>query len=312
MLTLSPALLFGYGGGRCLVAVSGGADSVALLRLLLSHKIKVIVGHFHHQLRDNATRDAEFVERLAASLGVPFVLGTADVRAAGGNLEGTARKLRYEWLQRMVTEHQCQWIATGHNANDQAETILHHLMRGTGLEGLRGIAEVQHGPGASLVRPLLQTPRVEIEAYLKELGQDHITDETNADPAFTRNRIRAELLPLMATFNPNVVEALNRVSDHARSVTDLLEPITIEALKACELPSVDGVILLDMMKIPRNMHLAMLRHIWVREEWPRREMSTAAWEKADMVLFGQYPAWDFPGGVRMERRGMVVQIGRLS
>jgi len=128
--------------GPGVVAVSGGADSVALVRALhAASPGPLTVAHFHHGLRGaDADADAAFVRDLAAHLGLAFRLGGADVAAAGGNLEATARRLRYAWLGEVAAEVGAAWVATGHTADDQAETVLHRLVRGTGLQGLRGIA----------------------------------------------------------------------------------------------------------------------------------------------------------------------------
>jgi tRNA(Ile)-lysidine synthase len=142
--------------GPGVVAVSGGADSVALLRALVAAGMGPLhIAHFHHHLRGaEADEDAVFVRRLADELGCAFHLGEADVTAAGGNLEATARRLRYAWLAELGATIGAAWVATGHTADDQAETVLHRLLRGTGLRGLRGIASTAplapglHEPGA--------------------------------------------------------------------------------------------------------------------------------------------------------------------
>src|SRR5690606_24443286 len=127
----------------------------------------------------------------------------------GENLEQVAREERYAWLARVAAEEGAGWVATGHTADDQAETVLHRLLRGTGLRGLRGIAARRElRPGIWLLRPLLHLGRADVLAYLGALGQDYRRDSSNLDPRFTRNRIRSELLPLLRTFNPDVTRAL--------------------------------------------------------------------------------------------------------
>src|SRR5262249_22835052 len=148
------------------------------------------------------------------------------------NLEATARRLRYDWLAQTAAVAGAGWVATGHTADDQAETVLHRLIRGAGLHGGRGIAAVRRDPGpVPVVRPLLAVSRSDVLAYLAEVGQPFRTDSTNADPALTRNRIRAKVLPLLRTFNPEVVSALARLARQADEAARFLDD---EALKLIE------------------------------------------------------------------------------
>lgn len=134
----------GWTGELGVVAVSGGADSVALLRALVDCGGRVAVGHMNHELRgEESDGDEAFVVELAGRLGVPVRTHRVNVAALGGNVESTARTVRYEWLTSVANELGADWIATGHTADDQAETVLHRLIRGTGLQGLRGIACVR-------------------------------------------------------------------------------------------------------------------------------------------------------------------------
>jgi tRNA(Ile)-lysidine synthase len=264
--------------GAGVVAVSGGADSVALLRGLLATPGvgPLTVAHFHHQLRPAADADAAFIRALAATHGLDFALGSADVRAAGGNLEATARKLRYGWLCD-VARTRAAWLATGHTADDNAETVLHHLVRGTGLAGLRGIAPEAARNGVPIVRPLLAVTRAEVEAYLAELRQGFVTDATNADPAFTRNRVRVELLPLLRTFNPRAVAALGRLARQADEVAATFDAVAAEVLARHELARAGGVVVLSvpLNAAPPVLH-ALLAALWKREGWPARDMDEGA------------------------------------
>ncbi len=217
-------------------AVSGGPDSVALLHALIAARessgpFPVTIAHLNHRLRGaESDADEAFTADLHARLtaaGVP-ALGlrlhridvAATARADGANLEATARRVRYQWLTELAHEVGVRWIATGHTADDQAETVLHRLLRGTGLQGLRGIASTRElAPGVGVVRPLLQTRRAEIIAYLTALGQPFREDSTNRDPAFTRNRIRHELLPhLAARYNPAASLVLARLAEQAEEL----------------------------------------------------------------------------------------------
>ena len=199
---------------RVLCAVSGGADSMALLVLLLRREdLQVCAAHFEHGLRgEESLRDAAFVEAFCRERGVPCLVEHGDVRAyaveQGLGLEEAARELRYAFLERAADALGCDTIATAHNADDNAETILFHLLRGSGLDGLRGIPRRR----GRIVRPLLDTTRAEIEAFLEENGIPHVEDSSNADEAYSRNLLRRRVFPLLRELNPRVSEAMGRTA----------------------------------------------------------------------------------------------------
>jgi tRNA(Ile)-lysidine synthase len=171
----------------------------------------LIVAHLDHGLRGaDGAADCAFVAELAAALGLPFVGEQGDVRALARaehcSLEDVARRARYAFLRRIAAEYGALIIATGHTRDDQAETVLLHLLRGSGLAGLAGMAPRT----GDLVRPLLEITRAETEAYCAERGWQPREDATNRDPHYTRNRVRHELLPLLETFNPNIRTTLAR------------------------------------------------------------------------------------------------------
>ena len=181
-------------------------------------RLEVTAAHLNHQLRGaESEADAAWLEQTCAELRVPLMVGRAAVAAAavaaGDGIEEAARRLRYEFLCQAARETGCRWVAVAHSADDQAETILHHVIRGTGLAGLRGMPvsrELQ--PGIFLLRPLLDVSRIELRNYLAELGQTFREDSSNNDSTYTRNRLRHRLLPLLeAEFNPQVVAALCRL-----------------------------------------------------------------------------------------------------
>ncbi len=315
------------------VAVSGGADSVAMLRGLVDVGVRSLtVAHFNHRLRgEESTTDAEFVRELAASLGLVFRLGSADVAeeaaGAGDNLEATARRLRYDWLTATAIEIGAEWVATGHTADDQAETVLHRLTRGTGVRGLRGVIDgrflgVVPSPGGGrpvplrLRRPLLAVTRSEVVAYLASLGQSYREDTSNADPRFTRNRLRHELLPLLKTFNPDVVPALGRLAGQAADATRFIEGEAIKLLVSAERERAGAIVVLDPNRFADAdpfLTTEVLRTVWEREKWPLGPMTQQHWlEAAAVTLVGAPPAADFPGGVWVRRKGRVVQLGRRT
>ena len=207
-------------GSRLLVAVSGGADSVALLHLLHSLAdelaLTLQVAHLDHALREESTDDARFVEQLCRDLDVSVTVARHDVREMArqrkGNLEEVARDVRRDFLEATAKKRNCDLIVLGHHAGDQAETFLMRLMRGAGTAGLAGMRQLD----GRIVRPLLSFHHEELVAYLEDNDFFWREDESNRDSTFTRNRIRHQLLPLMASFNPNITSQLAGLCEQLR------------------------------------------------------------------------------------------------
>lgn len=210
-------------GERVAVAVSGGADSVALLRVLLDLReqlgVVLSVAHFNHRIRGaDADTDEQFVRSLAQQFGLEFYAGSADAPAYARqhriSLETAAREVRHAWFTQLIGEAGADKIATAHSQDDQAETVLMRLLRGTGTRGLSGIAPWQSQK--SLIRPLLAVSRREIEAYLTGLNQTWREDASNLDLRHARNRVRHELLPLLQhDYNPAIRQTLADLAEVA-------------------------------------------------------------------------------------------------
>jgi tRNA(Ile)-lysidine synthase len=354
----------GIGGGG-VVAVSGGADSVALLRALVEVGCSPLTAaHLNHQLRGaDSDADEAFVRDLAKSLGIGFRSTRVDVAKAaaeeGDNLEATARRIRYGWLVEVASEVGVRWIATGHTADDQAETILHRLIRGTGLQGLRGIAPVLsepnppaleepnppapfpkreggergqspsssppllgEGPGEGLprpgerspiIRPMLSVTRAGVLGYLASLGQSFREDASNVDPRFTRNRIRAELVPVLKTFNLEIVAILGRLAEQMSEAHEVVIEQAKSLLQRAERPRAGDRVILDrreLQKCPPLLVTSALRLVWEREGWPMGEMTAEHWKRAADIVYGATSAAEFPGGVTVRTAGQVVQLSR--
>ncbi|MDM7921989.1 MAG: tRNA lysidine(34) synthetase TilS, partial [Pyrinomonadaceae bacterium] len=203
------------------VAVSGGADSVSLLLALAELRkrkkldLRFVVAHFDHGLRgDESTSDERFVAELAAGLGLEYACGKGKI-ARSGNLEQNAQAARYDFLLRTAKEHRAFGVLTAHTQNDQAETLLMNLIRGSGVEGLAAMPPVRAFKDSEVVlaRPLLRwATREETEAFCAESGIAFREDAMNRDPAFSRVRIRKEVIPLLRTFNPKIVASLARTA----------------------------------------------------------------------------------------------------
>jgi tRNA(Ile)-lysidine synthase len=210
-------------GQRLVAAVSGGADSLCLMDCLHRLGFRLVVASLDHQLRPESAEDCRFVQDVARAYTDEVVLGTADVRALadqGLSVEEAARRLRYRFLVRVAQDRDARTIATGHTADDQAETILMHLLRGAGLEGLRGMlpstalsdwSDIGASKGLSLVRPLLEITREETRGHCAAIGLTPREDHTNQDRSLLRNRLRHDLLPTLESYNPQVRESLWRL-----------------------------------------------------------------------------------------------------
>ncbi|MBR4744347.1 MAG: tRNA lysidine(34) synthetase TilS [Oscillospiraceae bacterium] len=214
-------------GAGILAAVSGGADSMCLLDLLLSLSPEtgweISAAHFNHGLRGpEADRDEAFVRDYCSEAGIPFFAGRGDVNEYASlhriGREEAARVLRYRFLEEARKQAEAKYIATAHSADDNAETILMNLVRGTGAAGLRGIPVCRE----SLIRPLLFADRAEIEAYDRARGLSWITDSSNGDDTYTRNRLRLHVIPLLKQINPRFTEACSRTAQIAAADDDAL------------------------------------------------------------------------------------------
>ena len=216
-------------GSRVLAAVSGGPDSVCLAHFLAQmarrKRLQLELFHVHHGLRGSAADgDAASVLELGRALGVPSRVARARVRAVakarGLGLEEAGRKERYRLLAARARRGRFALVATGHHLDDQAETVLLHLLRGTSLEGLGGIAPKRAlAPGAALIRPLLPLTRAEVLLYLKVHGLSWREDRTNKDRTFARNWVRSRVLPLLESRAPGVKERLSAIAAKVRAAT---------------------------------------------------------------------------------------------
>jgi tRNA(Ile)-lysidine synthase len=300
------------------VAVSGGADSVTLLRALGEvFAGRLVVAHFNHGLRGaESDADAAFVADLAAKFQLPCRLESRDsqTEAHGRNLESAARDARYIWLANVARTENAPVVATGHTADDQAETVLFHLMRGTGLTGLRGIARRRPlGDGAEVVRPLLDVSRSQVEGYLKSIGQAWRDDSSNVDRRFTRNRLRHDLLPQLAReYNPRVSEALARLAREARAWRGAQLRGIARRLRLAELSRAGATVVLDRRKIEtlaRHSLRALWSAIWQRERWPLQRMTYRDFHRIAQWCRSESAALELPGGIRLTRRERTIVAG---
>lgn len=307
----------GFWGMPVLVACSGGADSVALLLGL--HRVaprdalgRLVVVHAEHDLRPEAPADRAFVQRLAARLDLRCLWRRLAVRTAGvggDGVEARARRLRYEFLADAARETGARHVVVAHTADDQAETILQRMLRGTGLAGLGGMQPARPlCDGVSLLRPLLGLRRGVVREFLVAAGQAWCEDASNADRAFARNFLRHDVLgPCMAGPFPAAVAALGRLGRQAALVAGALQSAAGHLLDAHASRLVDGTILLrtaPLECLDRLLLAEVFATLWNREGWPRRDMTARHYAALAGMTAGDDAAQDFPGGVRARRRAV--------
>ena len=304
-------------------AVSGGADSVALLRGLVAIRQQaggegqIVAAHFNHGLRgDAANEDAAWVKRLCQRLGVACQTGQANLT---NDSEQAARDARYDFLSQVAHETGARYVATGHTRDDQVETVLHRLFRGSGLAGLAGMRLTrQLSEGVTLVRPMLDVTRAGVEAYLLAIQQEHRQDHTNDDPRYTRNWIRHELLPLIKDrVGDASAEAVVGLSGQAAEVQALVDAEAQKLLVlAFDLSPTVGTIRIETAQLDSQSLLLIreaCRQAWRAMGWPEQAMGRAQWDllAAQATADSEPAPICLPGGVRVERRQRQLLLARL-
>jgi len=292
------ALLAGYADCRChgpekglLLAVSGGADSMSLLhgtrQLWPDGNGAIVVAHVNHQVRGSeSAADAEFVREAAESQGLKFLLLACDVprqrEATGGGIEEVARRNRYQLLQDAALANGLCYVVCGHHQEDQAETVLHNILRGTGMKGLAGMSSNRLlCDGVQLIRPLLSVSQSAVVDFLCAQQVSWQTDASNTSTEFTRNRIRQQLLPLLAEeYNPQIARSLIRLAGHARAAETLASQVGQRCLDDVVLELQPGICRLNRTRLavwPKSVVCSALRLIWDQQSWPQQAMTQTHW-----------------------------------
>ena len=253
-------------GETVLVAVSGGADSLALLyglnALRSQLNCQLHVAHLNHCLRPDADADADFVRQHAVDLRLPCTIQRMEIPHLAQqwklSAEAAGRKVRYQFYESVITEIDGTKVALGHHQDDIAETVLMNLIRGSGATGLKGIAPVRD---AKFIRPLAGFTRQQIEAFLTSIGVVPRHDTTNTDTRYLRNRIRHELIPqLENAYNPNIKTGLSRTADVLRAESEYLDTAAREAFEACRIQGPHKNVVLDRVAF-RKHHIALQRRM---------------------------------------------------
>lgn len=257
---------------KVVVGVSGGPDSLCLLDVMYGLGYPLVVAHLDHQLRPESGKEARYVRKIAKQYGLRSFIERADVRSAAGkgrSLEEAARLMRYDVLVRVAKKAKARYVAVGHTADDQAETVLMHLLRGAGPAGLRGMLPrtpldrwvgLSDSEGILLIRPLLEISRKQTEAHCQAVGLLPMEDPSNLDQTFFRNRLRHELLPLLESYNPGIRGVLCRTGKVMADVSALLDDLTSEMWLQVVRPAGEGVLALQVEPF-RGLPVALQRSV---------------------------------------------------
>ncbi len=290
-------------GQHVLVAVSGGPDSAALFAALVNLSdrlhLRITAAHFDHHLRGaESERDRQVAEELARRLGTPLLVGSAGHSLAGPNLEARARSARYAFLKQVARERECSAVATGHTLDDQAETVLLRVLRGTSLDGLRAIAPRRRD---GIIRPLIECRRSAVLDFVREQGLPFAHDSSNDDVRFTRNRLRHQVMPLLEALNPRVRERLATLAELARTGTACIDEYE-EALCG-ESSRQRRLHLTDLKALPQNLRFHVARRWLGGQRGSLRGLSWHHHAALDRLLRSSRPNSEviLPGG------GLVVR-----
>ena len=288
---------------RTLVAVSSGPDSVALLRLMIANadsaaKANLIVAHINHGTRaKQSDADAEFVEALAKQHQLEFCLDSISPEPTAEQPHATRseeslRNARYERLVAMAGRLGCRYLVTGHHQDDQIETVLFRIFRGTGIAGLQGIPQRRVvNEALTIVRPLLNIRSNTLKEYLRSIEQDFRIDPTNAESSYTRNFLRNEILPSLEQRFGDVAAAVARLSQHAQQTEAFLET-SIEPLLPAITLQTDHEVHLDrrlLIDQPDVLVQKLLLKIWADQQWPLQSMSAQWWQRLTQAIKKQQP-----------------------
>jgi tRNA(Ile)-lysidine synthase len=302
-------------GDRVLVAVSGGPDSIALLYALYSlrekYQLMLRVAHLNHLIHPERAREqAKFVQDMACNLHLPYTIEAIDVpsyrREKGLSVQAAAREVRYQFLTSTAQQLGFNRVALGHTADDQAETIIMRLLRGAGPRGLSGIPPVRRNNSIHYIRPLLETSRQEIEDFLIQQQIKYLTDPSNLQPIYLRNKIRLELLPIIRDkYNPNIVNTLIRLAEILRQEDSFLEDLSSSFFRNLVIESNENGIILDkakLLSIPATMQRRVLRHgIKEIQGVPYSPFATHTFSLIKLIARTKpEPAYlNLPGGVKL-------------
>jgi tRNA(Ile)-lysidine synthase len=306
------------------LGVSGGADSVAMLRAMASLKKEyggrgqLYFAHLNHGMRGSAAdADETWLRMLCEQLKLPLEVEKTNVAAIaekqGDGWEAAARTARYDFLRAAAERIGARFVATAHTANDQVETVLHRILRGTGIDGLAGIMRTRPlSASVALVRPMLTLKRLEVLEYLAAIGQDYRTDASNEDTQWTRNRLRHELLPqLRDGYNSQVDAALMRLAGQAGEAQRLIVELAEELAGDCVVADFARA-QIDCGKLEGRAPIVVrevFKLAWRRARWPEQSMGFDEWQQLAALASGKgLQSLNLPGKIRAWRDGRIVVL----
>jgi tRNA(Ile)-lysidine synthase len=305
-----------------LVGLSGGADSVALLRALCriqgGMSGQIVAAHFNHHWRgEESDGDAQFCRELAVNLGLEIFVGDASTspKKSATSEEG-ARSERYAFFRQAAERVAARYLVLAHHRDDQVETVLQRIIRGTSLRGLSGMRRLRPlSEMTTIVRPLLCCPRIAIEKYLAALKQPYRTDSTNANPAWLRNRIRAELIPLLESkYAHQASRSIARLAAESAETTAYLDGLAQAALdEAAKLnPSTGSATLNNVDDLSPFLLRQVLVQVWQCMNWPVDAMTRKHWRKMaeDLQSKKNGSLGQYPGAIHVSREGEWVYFNR--
>ena len=307
---------------KTVIAVSGGADSVGMLRVLQqlakeqNALNQLVVAHVNHAIRADSDQEQLFVQKLASDLNLDFIahrLGATESESAS---EESLRNGRYDALLQIAAQTGARYIATAHHRDDQIETLLFRILRGTGLSGLKGIPKFRRlNHSVTLVRPFLDASRIEIEAALESLKQTFCNDSSNSDSEYTRNFLRHEVLPLIESrFGNQTRAAILRLSEQAAEVDEFLRSQSDSLLPAVIEQSPDQIRLEceTLTKEPDLLVRHFLVSLWNQQSWPMGQMNANWWNQLARFAGGRSTntVLNLPGNIRAERNKNQVLLSR--
>lgn len=306
-----------------LVGLSGGADSVALLRALCRIKGgmtgRLVAAHFNHRWRGTESdEDERFCRELGESLGIDCIVGGGPPLEVKSKSEESARKDRYAFFRQAAESVGARYLVLAHHRDDQVETVLQRLLRGTSLRGLGGISRLRRlSEWTTIVRPLLSCPRAATERYLKALNQPYQTDSTNANPAWLRNRIRSELIPLLESkYAHQACRSIARLAAESAEATAYLDALAEEAMTGIVRTPItaSSVSLANFDDLSPYLFRLVLVRVWGLMGWPTGAMTRKHWRKlaGDLLSKKNGSLGQYPGAIHVNRVGQLSYFKRLD
>lgn len=247
---------------KVVVAVSGGPDSISLLHILYELEYNICVAHINHGLRENAIIDQEYVEKFCEERNIPCFVKKINLKEMqnGMTLEEAGRKIRYDFFYEIMQKENCTKIATAHNSNDNAETVIMNIIRGSGISGLKGIEPIR----GKIIRPLIEITRKDIESYciLNELNPRH--DESNDEDIYTRNKVRLKLIPYIEeNINSNVIKNINRLSNIVSEEEQFINKEVDKAYAYCFIAFEDNKLICNLKKF-NNLDIVIRKRLIIK------------------------------------------------